>query len=116
MPENLRTICSHEDHLSRWEIELLKVCNRMETAYNKCGFFDSSLPFGGPRTNERRRRAINERYDENDGIASIEGITGGMKNFSLRYLAECSAQAKKKHFVNHSRRWRQKLTENFAHC
>ena len=118
-----------DDHFSScnkanvWENKMTKVCNRAYHAFTRlnknddvaCGFFDADHPsgHGGP---ERKRRAAGDddiRYSETDAIASIKGITGGMRNWSERYIAACGGQKNHDHIVNHSNKWRAKLTNKF---
>merc|ERR1719394_2232915 len=90
---------------SRWETKLLKICDRAIGTYSRtekpCSFFDPNLPNGGPANKKRRRRYVeddNMRYSETDALASINGITSGIKKWSKRYLAECNGQKKRKSF------------------
>merc|ERR1739848_52336 len=101
--------CSKSD---AWEDKLLKICNRSLNAYNlrpnSCGFFDPDKEHGGPRAEEE-----DERYSETDAIASINGITSGIRKWSQRYLNECGGQKNHEHIVNHSNKWRKKLTAKY---
>ena len=100
---------------SSWESKLTKVCNRALAAYERntrpCSFFDDGLEHGGPAPEEEEDE--NVRYNELDGIASINGITSGIRKWSQRYLAECGGQKNHDHLVNHSNKWRAKLTAKF---
>ncbi|CAG5097236.1 Oidioi.mRNA.OKI2018_I69.XSR.g14990.t1.cds [Oikopleura dioica] len=101
---------------SVWEEKLTKVLSRAESAFERsCGFFDPDLPHGGPSPARRRRQADDDevRYSETDAIASINGITGGIRKFAERYISECGGQKANKHIVNHANKWRAKLTSKF---
>ena len=65
---------------------MLKICDRAIGTYSRtekpCSFFDPNLPNGGPANKKRRRRYVeddNMRYSETDALASINGITSGIK-------------------------------------
>ena len=49
------------------------------------------------------------RYSDSDAIASINGITTGIKRWSQRYLAECGGQANHDHIVKHAEKWQEKM-------
>ena len=103
---------------SAWGTKLNKVADRALKAYNRtksCSFFDDSLTHGGPEGSTRKRRSDDEdlRYSETDAIASINGITAGLRKWSQRYLAECGGQKNHDHLVRHSNKWRAKLTGKF---
>ena len=74
-----------------------------------------SLPNGGPAPSRKRRQAEDDqlRYSETDGVASINGITGGIKKFAQRYLADCGGQKNQEHIVNKAMKWRAKLTRKY---
>ena len=104
---------------SAWETKMEKVCDRALKAFTRvnksCGYFDPLNPsgHGGP---ERKRREVDDdelRYSELDAIASINGITSGMRKWSERYIAACGGQKNHDHIVNHSNKWRAKLTNKF---
>jgi len=110
------------DHFSEcskidaWEGKLLKVCDRALKAYNRvareCSFFDPNAPNGGPGPAEEGDEAGDDtRYSETDAVASIKGITSGIRKWSQRYLAECGGQKNHAHLVNHATKWRNKLIE-----
>lgn len=110
---------------------------RMLNAFNRanCGFFDASLPFGGPDANPqlrpggrpRSRRSDPEnnsapesgddydadgtllRYDKTNPIRGIKQITTGYRKWAERYINECSGQRKNKFQVKRMGRWFQKL-------
>ena len=103
---------------SAWETKMHKVCDRAFKAFTRinksCGYFDPNHPsgHGGP---ERKRRAVDDdlRYSELDAVASINGITGGMRKWSERYIAACGGQKNHDHIVNHSNKWRAKMTDKY---
>ena len=68
---------------------------------------ESNEPFQA----SRKRRAEEEdlRYSDTDGIASINGITTGIKRWSQRYLAECGGQANHDHIVKHAEKWKENV-------
>jgi len=90
---------------------LLKVVERIRSKYKKCGFFDASLPNGGPNPTDRRRRDIfedgageeNNSESENSGSlmearlsktdkgkATLQ-IELALKRFADRYMAGCQS-------------------------
>lgn len=114
-----------DDHFSTcakadvWETKMSKVADRAAKAFNRvnnsCGYFDpdNASGHGGP---ERKRREGDDdlRYSETDAVASINGITAGMRKWSERYIAACGGQKNHAHIVNHSNKWRAKLTAKYA--
>ena len=101
-----------------WGSKLNKVGDRALKAYNRlnrpCSFFDPNVEHGGPAARKRRADGDDEvRYSETDAIASINGITAGLRKWSQRYLAECGGQKNHDHLVRHSNKWRAKLTGKF---
>lgn len=108
------------DHLSchkkvgQWESKMNGVCDRAVAAYTRndrpCSFFDDGVEHGGPEPEEEDEEL---RYNELDAIASINGITSGMRKWSQRYLAACGGQKNNDHLVNHANKWRKKLTAKF---
>jgi len=103
----------------KWEAKIHNICDRAAAAYNRnnrpCSFFDPSLEHGGPQ--ERKRRAVEDddlRYSSTDATGSINGITGGIRKWSLRYLAACGGQKNNAHIVNKAMKWRAKLQSKWA--
>ncbi|CBY19831.1 unnamed protein product [Oikopleura dioica] len=114
-----RLMVDHFDGCAKratWEDKLTKILSRAEAAFNRdCGFFDPNVANGGPSPSRRRRQADDDevRYSETDAIASINGITGGIRKFADRYISECGGQKANKHIVNKANKWRSKLTDKF---
>lgn len=92
-----------EDKLTRVTNRALKAFNRSE---RECSFFDSSVEHGGP---EPEDVDDGTRYSDTDAVASVKGITSGIRKWSQRYLAACGGQKNHEHIVNHANKWRSKL-------
>merc|ERR1711981_377373 len=95
--------------VDQWEDKMIKVCQRAKRAFEKkCSFFDPNVEHGGPEPD-----LDDVRYSDTDAIASIKGITSGIRKWSERYLADCGGQKNNEHLVNHANKWRAKLTKKY---
>ena len=108
---------------------LARLENRLILAFNRCGYFDPSVPNGGPRPSRKRRETDDEDsldvFDlyEDDiktrGTATIrlsedvdmawKQIGTGIRKWVLRYLAECPGERKTQ---NHTKRYIKVKTYN----
>ena len=93
---------------NNWVGKFKRNAERMEIRFEKCGFFDPSVPNGGPNPNStnRNRRSIDSdsqlrtldddgfgtRYDKADPAEGIKDITSGFKKWAQRYIADCKRQ------------------------
>merc|ERR1712025_763420 len=65
----------------------------------------------------RKRRDVTDvRYSSTDAIGSINGVTGGLKKWAIRYIGACGGQKKYKHIEKHAMKWRRKLTTKLNDC
>lgn len=125
--DNLPNLPSMENWVSKFEVN----AERMINAYNRdnCGFFDPSLPYGGPDPNpqlrpnltprnpiNRKRRSDGEdgftdeygellRYNKKEPMVGIKQITTGYRKWAERYINECWGQRKFKHQTNRMNKW-----------
>merc|ERR1711970_1168898 len=94
----------------QWGNKLRGLPNRAQAAYDRndrpCSFFDDSVEHGGPEPEDDDQDV---RYSETDAVASVNGITAGIRKWSQRYLAACGGQKNHEHIVNHANKWRSKL-------
>ena len=61
------------------------------------------MPNGGPADKKRRRRYVeddNMRYSETDPLASINGITSGIKKEKVKYICKIFSGYRKKLLVD----------------
>ena len=66
---------------------------RMTRAFKRCGFYDPSLPHGGPAPSRKRREVDEEeRYNRDDPSEGIKQITTGFSKWAQRYIAACGNQ------------------------
>ena len=94
----------------RWIAKFERNGDRMLAAYAKCGFYDPSLPNGGPRA---RRDAEDDdddlRYNQNDPREGIKQITTGFRKWAERYIADCSGHRREQHQVKRMNKWNELL-------
>ena len=104
---------------NHWAPKFERNAIRMETRFRLCGFYDPSLPNGGPRPTNRKRRTIDfeshsrtpdddvfsTRYDKTNPAEGINDIITGFKKWAQRYLADCKLQpGRQEHRLN---KWRE---------
>ena len=93
----------------RWIAKFSSNADRMASAYDKCGFYDPSLPDGGPR----QRRDIGDdddlRYNQNDPRDAVKQITTGFRKWAERYIADCSGHRREQHQIKRMEKWNQLL-------
>ncbi|CAG5097434.1 Oidioi.mRNA.OKI2018_I69.XSR.g15075.t1.cds [Oikopleura dioica] len=112
---------------------MLKAFNR-----STCGFFDPTIPHGGPNPNPRKRRdrrntensdfedlqrmffqiGLSEspfqgRYDRENPATGIQQITTGFRKWTERYISECHGQRLFEYQVKRMERWRNILRDHF---
>jgi len=135
--DNLPNLPSMENWVGKFEVN----AERMIEAYQRenCGFFDPSLPYGGPdpnpelrpggnprRPTDRKRRSdgdedgfIDEfsgellRYNKNQPLVGIKQITTGYRKWAERYINECWGQRKHKYQTKRMNRWFETLGEHY---
>jgi len=116
-----------------WIAKIVQNAMRMEKAFKRstCGFYDPTLPNGGPDLNPSlrpggnprlRRQADevdeetdNEDYEDDDGsllrynknvpLIGIKQITTGYRKWAQRYINECHGQRKTKNQVVRMTKW-----------
>jgi len=135
--DNLSELPSMENWVSKFEVN----AERMLEAYNRehCGFFDASLPFGGPdpnpelrpngaprRPTDRKRRSDEEadgftdefgellRYNKNEPLVGIKQITTGYRKWAERYINECWGQRKHQYQRKRMNKWFKTLGDHFV--
>lgn len=135
--DNLPNLPSKENWIAKFEVN----AERMLDAYarDNCGFFDPSLPYGGPDANpelresgrprrptNRKRRSDDEsdgftdefgellRYDKNQPLVGIKQITTGYRKWAERYINECWGQRKHNYQVNRMNRWFKILGDHYV--
>lgn len=135
--DNLGSLPSKETWIQKFQIN----AGRMLTAYErpKCGFFDASLPYGGPDPNpelrpdlkprrplDRKRRSDNDsddyydetgellRYDKNNPMIGIKQITTGYRKWAERYINECWGQRKHNYQINRMNKWFEILGKHYV--
>jgi len=134
--DNLANLPSKENWISKFEVN----AERMMDAYNRpnCGFFDPSLPYGGPDPNpeldhnenprrpvDRKRREDSSesftdefgellRYNKNEPLVGIKQITTGYRKWAERYINECWGQRKHNYQRNRMNKWFKKLGDHYV--
>jgi hypothetical protein len=104
--------CATQRVIDQYSSKLQKLIQRSERYFNDCGEYDPNSPNG---VADRKRREIDEeRYDPNDGPASVGGIASGIRNFAKRYLKNCSKGGQ--NIVEHAAKWRMKLETKLSKC
>jgi len=113
--ENLEPIVGRQ-RANKWINKFEKNGDRMKKRFNsECGFFDPSVPNGGPNPNSttvvnRNRRSIDSnsqvrtldddefgtRYDKTDPARGIAQIATGYKKWAERYIADCFSKKNNK--------------------
>jgi len=126
--DNLPNLPAKENWVSKFEV----YAERMIEAYEReeCGFFDPSLPYGGPDANpdlrpggtprrplDRKRRSDEEddgftdeygellRYNKNQPLVGIKQITTGYRKWAERYINECWGQRKHQYQIKRMNKW-----------
>jgi len=140
--DNLPNLPSKENWASKFEIN----AERMLDAYDRdsCGFFDPSLPYGGPDPNpelrpenadgelrprrpiDRKRRSDGEsdgftdeygellRYNKNEPLVGIKQITTGYRKWAERYINECWGQRKHNYQAKRMNKWFKTLGDHYV--
>ena len=116
--QNLEPIVGRQ-RANKWIKKFEKNSDRMKKRFNsECGFFDPTVPNGGPNPNStiansanRDRRSIDSnsqlrtldddgfgtRYDKTDPARGIAQIATGYKKWAERYIADCFSNRNNKH-------------------
>lgn len=135
LTDNLPNLPSKANWVQKFEIN----AERMVNAFNrpKCGFFDPSLPFGGPDVNphlrpdlkprrETRARRNDDssdyeddsgellRYNKNQPLTGIKQITTGYRKWAERYINECWGQRNHKYQKQRMAKWFKVLGEHYV--
>ena len=112
-----------------WKLKFARNGARMEKNFQrgnqKCGYFDPSLPHGGPGPRRERREESNYdyysyeedevfRYDRENPTKGTKQITTGFRKWALRYISGCSGQKIYQYQVNRMNRWNAKLQAHLA--
>ncbi|CAG5078706.1 Oidioi.mRNA.OKI2018_I69.PAR.g9063.t1.cds [Oikopleura dioica] len=96
----------------RWIAKFATNAGRMEKNFlrgeQRCGFYDPSLPHGGPEPEEEDEL----RYDRTDPRIGIKQITTGYRKWAQRYMAACSGQKNYQYQVNRMNRWNSILQDH----
>jgi hypothetical protein len=136
--DNLPSLPSRENWISKFEIN----AERMMDAFQRphCGFFDPSLPFGGPdanpelrpnltprrTTDDRKRRSDGGdesftdefgellRYNKNEPLVGIKQITTGYRKWAERYINECWGQRKHNYQRSRMNKWFKVLGDHYV--
>ena len=93
-----------------WIAKFERNADRMSAAFARCGFYDPSLPNGGPRARrETDDDEIELRYDRDDPTNGVRQITTGFKKWAERYIADCSGHRRYQHQLARMDKWNEAL-------
>ncbi|CBY30923.1 unnamed protein product [Oikopleura dioica] len=83
---------------------------RMQKAFRRssCGFFDPTLPHGGPDPDFDE-----DRYDRENPRVGVKQITTGYRKWAERYINKCNGQKKHKYQVSRMNRWNTLLQNHY---
>ena len=88
---------------------------RMNRAFKRCGFYDPSLPHGGPAPARKRREVDEEeRYNRDDPSEGIKQITTGFSKWAQRYIAACGNQRNDLVIKKRMTKWNDQLQAQLA--
>ena len=105
--------------IENWVKKFSKNGDRMEKAFTRgqqrCGFYDSELPNGGPESHNVQRRDIDDiRYDREDPCTGVKQILTGFQKWTLRYISQCSGQRDNAYQFRRLTRWHKALNSGMV--
>ncbi|CBY24469.1 unnamed protein product [Oikopleura dioica] len=113
---------SKEIWIRKFERNAERMRVNFERGQQKCGFYDPSLPHGGPYDPDERFLdaeyddyedfEFDERYDREDPCKGSRQITTGYRKWAQRYLSQCSGQARYRFQIKRMHKWRNILHEH----